>query len=144
MKRSSIVIAILGYLAYLPGWVAAAKVLKYSVTRALPDNAQLPALSQRQGTTLESLSNDFISYAYYTDIEVRTPAQKLLLMLDTRNSDIWVTDESTPPCSSGSCRTPYKKTSSNIFHKLMRYHFINTDNSTIYSQSKYITNYIYS
>ena len=107
MKRLSMLAFFICSLVYHSNCAAAAKVVSYPITRALPNYAQTSVASlSRRANTDEILTNNISLGAYYASVQVGTPAQTLTLLLGTGSSDVWVVDKLAATCSSSNCLTP--------------------------------------
>ncbi|KAH9218088.1 aspartic peptidase domain-containing protein [Leptodontidium sp. 2 PMI_412] len=106
MAVLSIVLLFVHSLVFFVSDALAAKVISYSVSRALPGNGYpLPRSISERSNTLELLSNNKSRGAYYATVEVGTPAQKLSLLLSTGSSDIWIISNSALSCKDRNCVT---------------------------------------
>lgn len=85
---------------------SASNVIEFNLKRspvAVDENAPL----ERRETVGSDLSNAV--FAYYTEVEIGTPAQNITLSVSTGSSDVWLLDVGSPECSAGNgsdCLTP--------------------------------------
>jgi hypothetical protein len=107
MKKALVVFALLCRLVCLSDCASAAKVVAYTLARALPEDGQTSISSlSRRANALEVLTNNIPLLGYYASVQVGTPVQNVSLILSTGSSDVWVLDGSAFPCAAGNCLTP--------------------------------------
>ncbi|KAL3301715.1 eukaryotic aspartyl protease [Colletotrichum asianum] len=110
----------------------------------LPDLAQIT----RRGAFDVTAINNLTGGGYYSEVEVGTPGQKMLMLLDTGSTDPWVIDKQADLCNSSSlffgsgCTSTFDKNKSSTYNLVMSNGFDATYGDTSNVQGDYISDTI--
>ncbi|CAK7273412.1 hypothetical protein SEPCBS119000_005640 [Sporothrix epigloea] len=99
--------------------VAAATVVQIDINRIRPDHpGRLQGKLRDRATTgayVESLANNVTGGGYYASVEVGTPGQTQVLVVDTGSSDVWVVASNADLCTNSRLQREYGDTCSNTY-----------------------------
>lgn len=106
-----------------------------------PDLAQIT----RRGAFDVTAINNLTGGGYYSEVEVGTPGQKMLMSLDTGSTDAWVMDKQADLCNSPrlffetGCTSTFDKNKSSTYNLVMSNGFDATYGDTSNVQGDYIS-----
>ncbi|KAK8200921.1 hypothetical protein M8818_006240 [Zalaria obscura] len=110
------------------------RVIQHDIQRKHVDNPLLRDRIRRRDTVSVSLENE--ETLYFANVSVGTPAQELLLHLDTGSSDLWVNTgtsslctENSDPCSFAGTYAPNKSSTYSYVNSLFNISYVDGSGS---------------
>lgn len=143
-------VTVLESLALFIATTSAASVVEIGINRIRPGQPGLANTLGRRAsspnTYIETLVNNVTGGGYYASVDVGTPPQPQVLVIDTGSSDVWVVASDADLCTSSLLQRKYGDTCSDTYNanKSSTYKFVNSDFDISYldgtgSSGDYIT-----